>query len=67
MVQMDYQYMSATGELCSFHAAKATALTIVEPEQSEVAVIQVAEEGDDQFAIPFFAAFLIASTTKKCV
>ena len=29
MVQMDYQYMSASLELCSFQAAKATTLTIV--------------------------------------
>ena len=44
MVQMDYQYMSATGKLCSFQAAKATALAIVEPEQGEVAVTQVAQK-----------------------
>ena len=57
-VRMDYQYMSARGELCSFQAAKATVLTSVDAEQGEVAATQVAKKGDDQFAIRFVATFL---------
>jgi hypothetical protein len=53
LVQMDYQYMSATGDLCNFQAAKATVLTVVDTDQGEVAVNQVAKKGDDQFAIRF--------------
>ena len=44
MVQMDYQYMSAMGKLCSFQAAKATALSIVDAEKGEVAATQVAQK-----------------------
>ena len=50
--------LSATGELCSFQAAKAAALSIVDTEQGEVGAIQVARKGDYQFAIRFVASFL---------
>ena len=50
--------MSATGELCSFQAAKATVLTIVDTEQGEASATHVAKKGDEQFAIRFVASFL---------
>ena len=58
LVQMDYQYMSATGEMCNFQVAKATVLTVVDADQGEVAANQVAKKGEDQFAIRFVSSFL---------
>ena len=56
--QLDYMYVSATGEECSEQQAKATCITIVDKDQGMVGCVQVDRKGDDAFAVRFVASFM---------
>ena len=57
-VQIDYQYMSASGDSCGELQSKATLLTVVDVDQGYMAQLVVSKKGDDAFAIRFVSSFL---------